>query len=102
MAAHLLHNAPNHTLYSCRILLVQWYALLFTLEMGTIDFRFSSLSEIKEKIAAFLHHKQTAVNSVLHKRRSEHKERVHVLLEEALLMLLALVVAVDNLQEEAG
>lgn len=33
----------ERTLYSCRILLVQWYALLFTLDIGTIDFRFSSL-----------------------------------------------------------
>lgn len=73
MAAHSLHNAPKRTLYSWRILLVQWYALLFTFEIGTIDFRFSSLSEINEKIAAFLHHKSTAVNSVLHKRGSEHK-----------------------------
>lgn len=37
-----------HTLYSCRILLVQWYALLFTLDIGTIDFRFSSLQFIQK------------------------------------------------------
>lgn len=39
----------ERTLYSCRILLVQWYALLFTLDIGTIDFRFSSLLKIKRR-----------------------------------------------------
>lgn len=92
----------THTLYSWRILLVQWYALFFTLEIGTIDFRFSSLLEINEKNSCFIHHESTAVNSALRKCGAEREQRTNVLLEEALLMLLALVVAVDDLQEEAG
>lgn len=89
--------------------------MLFTFDIGTMDFRFSSLLENKQRKAAFttrstiftlkpaiplikrfIHHIIAVFISAL---RSFENSFV---LEESLLVLLALVVAVDDLQEEAG
>lgn len=41
-------------LYSWRILLVKWCALLFTLDIGTMDFRFSSLLKRDRMIRMYI------------------------------------------------
>lgn len=66
--------------------------MLFTLDIGTIDFRFSSLLKSN---SAF-----NKTEWVTHFRYEHHLESL--LLEEPLLVFLALIVAVDDLQEEAG
>lgn len=89
----------KRTLYSCSILLVQWCALLLTFEMGTMDFRFSSLYQTSKHTFIFIFITTNTYKSF--KSGDQSVCSLSYILQKSLFVFFAVVIAVNDLQEEA-